>query len=1131
MDGQLKLPSAPKGQTGEVKAWREPVAMLTYEVAPPDRNPMFLDHRVYQGSCGKVYPLAFHDRIEEVPAERLWEALHIENEFIRVMVLPELGGRIHVAVDKTNGYDFIYRQDVIKPALVGLAGPWISGGIEFNWPQHHRPATYMPVDFHIELHADGSQTLWCGDTDPMSRMKGMHGICLRPGSASIEVKVRLYNRTDLTQTFLWWANIATRVHEKYQSFFPPDVSFVADHARRAMSRFPLCDDHYYGVDYGNRGRQGVPANELPPRYVPPEGEYAANNLSWYANIPVPTSYMCIGSEGDFLGGYDHAARAGIVHVANHHISPGKKQWTWGNHEFGYAWDRNLTDPTADGEYRPYIELMAGVYTDNQPDFSFLAPGETKAFTQNFYPIRSIGPAKAANTEAAVNLTIEGNRVAMGVYVTTRQSAAVVSLTAGEKKLNEWIIDLAPDKPWTGEVSLSAGVGETDLQLTVRSSDGRVVISYKPGAKTNAKQPEPATEIPEPGEIATIDELYLSGVHLAQYRHATRRPEMYWTEALARDPNDSRCNTALGIAHLRDGEFDLAEVHLRKAISRLTHRNANPYDGEPLYYLGLTLRFQNHNDEAYAAFYKATWNAGWRTPAFFALAQLDCRRGDWATALQHLDQTLRTESDHLRARNLKVMVLRKLGLAEQAAGLLSENLALDSLDWNARYLNGELLAAETQTVLDMGLEFVAAGLLDDAVAILQSAARNPSPGTAPLVSYYLAEVLRQLGDKAAAEQAYHRAASLEPDLCFPNRVEEIGILTRAMQANPDDARAPYYLGNLLYDRRRHAQAIELWETSAKLDPSFATVWRNLGIGYFNVQDNPQKACSAYDKAVALDLSDARLFYERDQLHKRLGFSPQKRLDEIRRRGDLVTCRDDLTIELCTLFNQTGDHEAALKLLQSRSFQPWEGGEGLALEQHVRTHLGMALRALRERNDAATAIGHLEMALQSPKNLGEAKHLLANQSDLYYWLGVAHQAARDLDRANHFFARAADKRGDFIGMSVRVFSEMSYYTILALRELGREAEAESMLRGLTDHANTLLKSHAKIDYFATSLPTMLLFKDDLNRKKNTSATVMLAQVALLRDQDELARQLLADALQADPNHALATTLSFTFEKMKS
>jgi hypothetical protein len=375
----------------------EDIEIPTYMPAPPDRNPMFLEKRVYQGSDGTVYPLPFTDRIASAPVQRKWRAVWIENDFLRVMILPEIGGRIHIAQDKTNGYDMIYRQTVIKPALVGLAGPWISGGIEFNWPQHHRPATFLPVDVEIEEHPDGSKTVWCSDHDPLARMKGMHGVCLHPDRAYIELKARAYNRTELVQSFLWWANVATRVHESYQSFFPPDVYYVADHARRSMSQYPLCQGHYYGVDYGRRGKTGTLAEEYPLSFVPPHCggktpvEYPPNDLSFYANIPVPTSYMCMGSKEDFFGGYDHRCGAGIVHIANHHISPGKKQWTWGNHEFGYAWDRNLTDN--DG---PYIEIMAGVYTDNQPDFSFLHPGETKIWSQYWYPIQKIGPAQHAN---------------------------------------------------------------------------------------------------------------------------------------------------------------------------------------------------------------------------------------------------------------------------------------------------------------------------------------------------------------------------------------------------------------------------------------------------------------------------------------------------------------------------------------------------------------------------------------------------------------------------------------------------------------------------------------------------------------------------------------------------------------
>jgi hypothetical protein len=247
---KMQLPPAPPKETGAVKVWEEPVLIRSYMPAAPDPNPLFLEKRVYQGSSGRVYPLPVIDRVDTKPQVRGWKAAHIENEFIRLMILPEIGGRIQVGLDKINGYDFFYRQNVIKPALVGLAGPWISGGVEFNWPQHHRPATFMPVELTIERDPDGSATIWCSDHDPMLRMKGMHGVCLRPGKACIEVRVRLYNRTQDTQTFLWWANVATHVHEKYQSFFPTDVRFVADHAKRAVTEFPLSNGRYYGIDYG-----------------------------------------------------------------------------------------------------------------------------------------------------------------------------------------------------------------------------------------------------------------------------------------------------------------------------------------------------------------------------------------------------------------------------------------------------------------------------------------------------------------------------------------------------------------------------------------------------------------------------------------------------------------------------------------------------------------------------------------------------------------------------------------------------------------------------------------------------------------------------------------------------------------
>jgi tetratricopeptide (TPR) repeat protein len=1004
---------------------------------------------------------------------------------------------------------------------------------------------------------DGSATVWLSEHDPMARMKGMHGVRLHPGKSYLELVVRAYNRTPDVQTFLWWANVATRVHEQYQSFFPPDATHVADHARRATSTFPLCRGSYYGVDYATRGREGVPAGEWPRQFAPnQEGPgtasgtghgYAPNDLSWYANIPVPTSYMCMGSTADFAGGYDYKAHAGLVQVANHHISPGKKQWTWGNHEFGYAWDRNLTDQDENGEFGPYIELMSGVYTDNQPDFSFLQPGETKTWSQFWYPIRAIGAAQKASLDAAVSLRVVRGIAHVGVAVTAVHPDAVVQLKRAGKLTGEWTQTLAPDQPLSFETMVDPTARTEDFTLTALTRDGRELMTFTQQPVTPGNAPAPATEPPLPSKVATCDELFVIGLHLEQYRHATRRPELYWREALQRDPGDARCHLALGRWHLRRGELADAEKHLRASIARVTTRNPNPYDGEPYYQLGLCLRQQamaagfdrTKLDEAYAAFYKATWNHAWQPAGFHALAELDAMREDWAAALDHLDRALRGNADNLRARGLKVIALRKMGREDEATSVLRETLALDPLDWWTRHLQGETLTCDTQVRLDLALDCARCGLFQAALAVLEDppapsrmrrrGKRRPVPvdlpdaslGTRPLVHYYRAWLCHLLHDHAAERRHLSAAAKAEPDFCFPARLEEIAILQHAITANPGDARAPFYLGNLFYDRRRHREGIAMWERAVKLEPGNAVAWRNLGIGRCNILRQPAAARAAYERAFRAAPDDARLLYERDQLWKRLGESPARRLRELRRHLALVGVRDDLSVELCALYNQTGAPGKALPVIASRKFQPWEGGEGQALGQHGRTHLALGRQALVGRNPRLAA-DHFLIALTAPENLGEARHLLANQGDIHYWLGCALAATGDEAAARAQWTVAADFKGDFQAMSVRAVSEMTYYSALALERLGQKAAARKLLRGLLAHARKLAREPAQIDYFATSLPTMLLFDDDLQARQQTTALFLEAQARLGLGQAAIGRKFLRRVLQRDPSHALAADL---------
>ncbi|MGV8978305.1 MAG: DUF5107 domain-containing protein [Cellulomonas sp.] len=1110
-ESRLDLPTVPADLiTAPVAAWRAPLTIDTYLPDAPDRYPAFLENRVYQGSSGRVYPLPFHERISQVKKPHAWDAIHLENQWVRLVVLPELGGRIHIGLDKTNGYDFFYRNNVIKPALVGLAGPWISGGVEFNWPQHHRPATFLPTDSFIEHEGDGSVTVWCSDHDPFARMKGMHGIRLRPDSSVVELRVRLFNRTDDVQTFLWWANVAARAGDHYQSFFPTDVHVVADHARRAVTAFPRADRPYYGVDY--------------PARVDAENP-DADRLDWYRNLIVPTSYMCLGSEDDFFGGYDHDREAGFVHWADHRLAPGKKQWTWGNSPFGWAWDASLTD--GDG---PYVELMAGVYTDNQPDFSFLAPGETKTFSQFWYPIQQTRAVQQATRDLAVRVDAapgeDATDVRIAVAVTAVRAGLHVAIS-DESGAELWSLtaDADPATPLVEQLALAGHHELSDLTLVVAHGDVELLRWRNRADSASLTIPDPATEPPLPGEIETIEELYLTGLHLEQYRHATRSPEPYWREALARDPRDIRSNIALAARLYRSGRYGEAEALLRSAIDRQTRRNQNPYDGEAYYRLGQVLARRGRLDDAYQGFAKAAWNAAWRGPAYLAMARLDAARGRDVTALDHVRAVLAIDGAQLQARDLAVVLLRRIDHHDEASMLLAETLALDPLDRWALDLAGDHEHADGPVGIDVAMEYASVGDVHSALRILRDVSTGATPrgqvAVGPLALYHCADLERRSGDPRAAQRSLSAARAADSKNCLASRLDDVDMLARTCAETPDDARAHALLGHWLYFQRRYDEAIASWERSVECDPSDPVVWRNLAVAAYNVAGDADRAAALYVRALEVSGPDARLVYESDQLAKRAGVPSEERLARLQELPDIVRCRDDLAIELAELLTAAGRAPESLKVLQGRHFQPWEGGEGQVLSAWDETCLALSRSALLEGRPH-DAVERIQAALHPPVALGEGRHPLANCSHLYLALGDACTAAGDDVAAREAWGAAATSKGDFLEMSAQPYSEMTYYSVLACRRLGDEIAAQSLLDGLTAFTASLRSAPATIDYFATSLPTMLLFTDDLEALRDTTALVLDAQIAMLQGDPARAEQRLAAALTSEPYRVRALDL---------
>jgi len=1083
----------------KVKVWQEDVIIPTYEIGNPEKNPIFLEKRVYQGSSGAVYPYPVIEKIADEKTDKVYHAVFIENEYIKVMILPELGGRVQMAYDKIKQRHFIYYNQVIKPALVGLTGPWISGGIEFNWPQHHRPSTFLPVDYTIEHNADGSATVWVSEMEKMFHQKGMAGFTLRPGKAVLEITGKLYNRTPFPQTFLWWANPAVAVNDYYQSVFPPDVNAVFDHGKRDVSTFPIATGTYYKIDYS-----------------------AGVDISNYKNIPVPTSYMAINSEFNFVGGYENDTRAGVLHVANHHVSPGKKQWTWGNGDFGKAWDRNLTD-----EDGPYIELMAGVYTDNQPDFSWMQPYEEKTFTQYFLPYRELGVVKNASQDILLNMDKVGDKAVVKIFATSLQKNARIVLSRLNTLNGDFVetIDLSPELVYEREIF----VGEipfSDLQLTVFAENGRELLNIKSEKQEKKSTPEAAKPAFSPEETSTCEQLYLTGLHLEQYRHATYNATDYYLEALKRDASDVRNNNAMGLWLLRRGKFGEAEKYFRTSIETQLQRNPNPYDGEPHYNLGLALKFQDKNKEAYDAFYKSCWNAAMQDAGYFSCAQISYIDNNLTEALAEVDKSLIRNWHNHKARALKTAILRKLDREKEALTFIEDSLKIDLFNFGCRF--EKYLISKDEAVLSemhrlmrgeihnyevIALDYIAAGCYAEAVQLLEAGAKVCP--TTPMTYYYMGWSLYLDGKDSRA--IFEKAAAHSPEYCFPNRLEAILALECAQKINPADAKAPYSLGNLWYDKRQYSEAIACWEKSAEIDDTFPTVLRNLSLAYFNKADQPEKALTYLEKAFDLETTDSRILMELDQLYKRLCRPHAERLAFLEKHLDLVEQRDDVYLEYVTLHNQTGNYNKAKELLKARIFHPWEGGEGKVPAQYQICRVELAKICL-DQKDFTGAIELLSECFDYPHNLGEGKLYGAQENDFNYFMGCTFEGLGLKEEAKKYLELA--KEGSSEPAAAIFYNDQKpdkiFYQGLALLKLNRKEEAKIRFEALIAFGNKHLNETIKLDYFAVSLPDLLIWDDDLTFRNKIHCNYMLGLGYLGLGETEKAKTYLNEAARMDINH---------------
>lgn len=1031
--------------TGQVKISEQEWVLPTYTVAPPDKNPMFFNGESYQGASKYIYPYAMNDVISDQKVDKAWKTVTMENEYIKLCVTPEIGGKLYYATDKSNGYNFIYKNNVVKPSNIGMLGAWVSGGIEWCVLHHHRASTFLPIDYTTTENSDGSRTIRIGETEPRHRMRWTIGITMFPDRSYFEAEVKILNPTPFTHTFLYWANVAAHTNENYQVIFPPSVNIATYHAKNSFTNWPFSTEVYNGQDF-TRGF----------------------DVSWWKNSPYSNSFFAWDLKEDFMGGYDHGKEAGTVHIGDHNVVKGAKLWEWGSGPVGQATEARLTE--TDG---PYVEIMTGAFSDNQPDYSWIRPYEVKTFRQYWYPVKDIGGFKNANLNGAVNLEQrENNQVFLGYYSTKKIEKAIIQLKNKEKIVLNEEVEISPSKTFTRTIRFGSPFELTDLHTEMKDKvTGEVLVSYTPVKTEKAAELPPVVSRPkDPKDILTVEELYLAGSRIEQFYNPTLNAMDYYLEALKRDPDDIRTNTAVGNHYLKNGDYLKARSYFARAAKRLTKDYTRPSTCEALYLQGITLKALGLYEEAADTLYRATWDYAWHSASYLELARISCLKGDLQKALQQVDESLSTNTRNNSAVCLKSSVLRHLGKGKDALELIKEVAEKDPLDFrsgNELYLDlealGEKKAAETaledlnrkmrdsdQNYLELGISYLNDGFADDASEVF-----SRFPGKNPIVDYYLGYISDIKGNKEEAARYFKDGSELPVDYVFPYRLETVDVLNKVISYFPDDARPWYYLGNLLYDKQP-GKAIEAWENCVRLDPSLAIAHRNLGWGYYHHKGDGLRAIAEYEKAMAINKDDALYYEELDALYEMSNAPVEKRLALFEGRNETVSARDNAFARQITVLTLAGRPEKAVEYLKGRKFSYREGSSRVR-DIIIDAHL-MAGKKLMAEKKYDRALEEFLLA-RIPEEEAAASRAGNRNVQVDYFIATAFNALGNRTLARKSYEQSASR-------DVRNSSYVKYYQAMSLMRLGKKKEAEEALRAIIDEAEKQIGQTAsrEVDFFA-------------------------------------------------------------------
>ncbi len=957
----------------KTRAWEGTLTIPTYGWAD-DVNPKFwaLEDRIKLSTTVKgaiVYPYSMQDHLYRVKEDRTYKALFLENEYLKVTCLPELGGRLHSVFDKTQGKETFHLNNVIKPSMIAMRGAFISGGVEWNaGPQVHTVTILSPVDALVGTNPDGSAYLEVSNLEQTLRTRWTVRVTLHPGKAYLDEQIRIANPVDAVNPYYFWNCTAFPCHEGTRFIYP--MTLGTDHYGVQFFSWPI-----------DKGR----------------------DLSWLKNYETWASIFSVDCMFDFFGGYDVRADRGVVQVANHYELSGKKAWTWGQWDFGLVSQKNLTDD--DG---PYIEIQSGPLP-TQSDYGMLAPRQEVAWREWWYPVHGLGEGfEFATKDVAVQTIRSDDALQLRILTTGKFPKASCVLTQEGKELVAEQLDLSPDGPQTIVLSPHP---EGPVDVTIRTRRGVTLACF------TTPLPIPKTEPPVRAAWAdksdaelTIEEKHLRAqkVDLAMNRKKAREA---YEKVLADDPGYGPSLRALAVLDTEVALYDCAIERLQKAVRR------DPGDGLAWYFLGVN-RLRTHDPkEALRCARQASLCSGVRSlamdlagrahaalgekqaavKAFQKAANLDPKDG---IARDHLLVALYAAGDTATAfkQAQEVVSRRPTDLTPRAVLALEGPKQMEAFVAKARSFVGE----DDFEMLETSLLFAELGLVKEAAKLVSAVCVDAVlPGErSPLPMYYLAWFAK---DTSAAQTWLELAATVRKDYVFPSRPEELEVLDYALEENPNDARAHLHMGNLYAHLGRPEEAAGHWQRAVELNKSLSIAWRNLGLYAWAQENDLAKAAGFYRKAIDARPKDQTLYRDLAEIL----ISQEKQPEAITLLESTPPDklrRADVIILLAQAYLDEKRYDDTINLLESTPyFVNWEG-QTVTWDLYHRAHMERG-RIRFEGKDFARALADFEAAMAYPENIGVGRSNKPQEAAAQYWKGRSLQSLGRLEDARSAWHKGA------------------------------------------------------------------------------------------------------------------------------